>query len=127
MEFLNNITQLPEPRGPFSQAVKAGGFLFVSGQGPFDPKTGQFHSGSILDQTRLTLACIGRVLEEAGLTPKDVVQCRVYLQPQTMETFREMNAAYNEFFRDHTPARTTIGAGLLSIDVEIDCVAQLKE
>jgi 2-iminobutanoate/2-iminopropanoate deaminase len=126
MEFLNNIDQLPEPRGPFSQAVKSGGFLFISGQGPYDPKTKQFHSGSIGEQTKLTLACIGRVLEEEGLTPKDVVQCRVYLQPQTTETFQKMNAAYSEFFRDHTPARTTIGAGLLNIDVEVDCIAQLK-
>lgn len=126
MECLTRIDDLPTPRGPFCHGVKAGDFLFISGQGPYDPAKGGFHRGTIGEQTRLTLACVRRILADAGLGPGDVVQCRVYLQPQDAETFKEMNAAYVDFFGAHTPARTTIGAQLLNIDVEIDCVAQLK-
>lgn len=126
MEYLTQINDLPIPRGPFCHGVKAGDFLFISGQGPYDPEKGGFHRGSIAEQTRLTLACIQRILTDAGLTPDDVVQCRVYLQPLDGETFKEMNAVYAEFFGEHTPARATIGTQLLNIDVEIECIAKLK-
>lgn len=122
------IEGLPAPRGPFSQGVMAEGrFLFVSGQGPHDPHTGGFVRGSIEEQTRLTLACIEKILAAAHARPSDVVSCRVYLQPLDRQTFAAMNAAYAEFFGSHKPARTTIGAQLLEIDVEIDCVALLPQ
>lgn len=126
IQFFSHIAGLPEPRGPFSQGVAASGRVFhVSGQGPYCPTRGQFVRGPIGEQTRLTLACIQRVIEAAGASVSDVLSCRVYLQPLDRQTFAEMNAVYAEFFGEHRPARTTIGCQLLEIDVEIDCVVRL--
>lgn len=120
------IEGLPTPRGPFSQGVIAEGrYLFVSGQGPYDPQTGGFVRGTIAEQTRLTLECIDRVIRDAGGRREDVVSCRVYLQPLDTQTFAEMNAVYQEFFGDCKPARATIGTQLLHIDVEIECIVAL--
>lgn len=128
VHFFSNIPGLPEPRGPFSQAVAASGrILQVAGQGPYDPDLKRFVRGSIAEQTRLTLACIQRAIEAAGATATDVLSCRVYLQPLDKQTFTEMNAVYAEFFGDHRPIRTTIGCQLLEIDVEIDCVVRLSK
>jgi 2-iminobutanoate/2-iminopropanoate deaminase len=115
------------PRGPFSQAVEAEGrFLFISGQGPFDPASGDFVRGDIARQTRLTLDCIDRVLQKAGARRDQIVSCRVYLQPLDTQTFAAMNEVYAEFFGGHRPARATVGTQLLNIDVEIECVALLE-
>ena len=123
---LTNIQGLPPPSGPYSPGVSAEGrFLFVSGQGPYDPKLGRFSRGSIAEQTRLTLACIERVVLEGGGRMESIVSCRVYLQPLDAQTFAAMNAVYEEFFGTHKPARTTVGSQLLNIDVEIDCVVVL--
>jgi len=124
MNCLKEIENLPEPRGPFCHGVESNGLLFVSGQGPFNPETGDFERGSITRQTELTLACIERILQKAGLQREDIVQCRVYLQPLDAQTFAEMNAVYRQFFGGHTPARATLGTQLLNIDVEIECVAR---
>lgn len=121
-----NVPGLQPARGPFSQGVEAEGrFLFVAGQGPYDSARGGFSREGIAEQTRLTLACFQRVLDEAGARREDVVSCRVFLQPLNSETFAAMNAVYAEFFGDHKPARTTIGAQLLDIDVEIDGIVRL--
>jgi 2-iminobutanoate/2-iminopropanoate deaminase len=124
---LSEVAGLPVPRGPFSQGVVAGGeFVFVSGQGPYDPAANKFVRGTIAEQTRLTLDCIDRVLRAAGTSRDRVVSCRVYLQPIDPETFAAMNAVYTNFFGSHKPTRTTVGTQLLNIDVEIDCIALLK-
>lgn len=124
---LAEVEGLPEPRGPFSQAIDAEGrFLFVSGQGPYDPAAGGFVRGSIAEQTRLTLACIDRILQKAGISRERVVSCRVYLQPLDTQTFASMNAVYQDFFGPHKPARATIGTQLLNIDVEIECIALIE-
>jgi len=116
------------PVAPYSHGVAAQGrFLFVSGQGPYDPATGAFARGSIAEQTRLTLASIERVIKHAGGRRENVVQCRIYLQPLNEETFAAMNAVYAEFFGAHKPARTTVGSVLLGIDVEIDAIVLLDE
>lgn len=127
MTIFAEIKDLPVPRGPFSHGVTADGrLLFVSGQGCFDPRERRFVRGTIGQQTKLTLACIDRVLAAAGTSRENVVSCRVYLQPLTKESFDEMNVSYLEFFGAHRPARTTIGAQLLNIDVEIDCIAMMR-
>ena len=127
LKSFSAIEGLPIPRGPFSQGVTAtGGFLFVAGQGPYNPAVSKFFRGSISEQTRLTLECVDRVLRKAGTSREQVVSCRVFLQPLDQRTFSAMNAVYQEFFGTHKPARTTIGAQLLDIDVEIDCIALLK-
>jgi 2-iminobutanoate/2-iminopropanoate deaminase len=120
------IEGLPVPRGPFSQGVTVEGrCLHVSGQGPYDPDSGGFVRGTIAEQTRLTLACIDRVIKDAGGKRENVVSCRVYLQPLDTQTFAAMNAVYQEFFGDHKPARATLGTQLLNIDVEIECIVAL--
>ena len=113
----------PAPRGPYSPAVRAGDFLFISGQGPIDPDTSQFSLGDIRHETALVLANILRILENCGATPADVVKCTVYLLDS--RDFVQMNEVYAEFFGRHKPARTTIQAQFATpqMKVVIDCIA----
>jgi 2-iminobutanoate/2-iminopropanoate deaminase len=113
----------PKPRGPYSHAVRAGDFVFVSGMGPLDPATNELSSGDIGHETRMTLQNVQRVLEGAGATMADVVKCSVFLRD--IKDFGGMNAVYAEFFGDAKPARTTVQAVLPqeSMKVEIDCIA----
>ena len=112
----------PAPGGPYSPAVVANGFVFVAGQGPVDPETGEMPDG-FEDQVRQTLRNLQTVLEAAGSSLDDVVKVNVYLTDLTR--FARFNEVYKEFFRNDPPARTTVGAALLGFLVEIDCVAQL--
>lgn len=111
-------------KGAYSQAVAAGGFVFVSGQGPKDPATGKSVEGGIAGQTRQALRNISSILGEAGLGLSDVVKANVYLKD--IRDFRAFDAAYAEAFGDALPARTTVQAVLPSPDilVEIDVVAK---
>ncbi len=122
---IKNVSDVPCGL-PYSPGVVAEGkFLFVSGQGPYDPELKKFIRGSIAEQTDLTLACLRRVIEAAGAKLEDVVSCRIFLQQLTETTFAEMNGAYAAFFGANPPARTTIGCQLLNIDVEIDCIVRI--
>lgn len=116
-------TGVPEPRGPYSPAVRAGDFLFVSGQGPIDPATNQFSFGTIEHETRLVLGNIRRILEGCGASLADVVKCSVFLS--SGQDFAAMNAVYAEFFGAAKPARTTVEAQFAEprMKVEIDCIA----
>jgi 2-iminobutanoate/2-iminopropanoate deaminase len=113
----------PTPRGPYAPAVRAGDFLFVSGQGPVDPATNQFSHGDIRHETRVTLENIRRILEGCGASLADVVKCSVFLAD--VRDFALMNEVYAEFFGDHKPARTTVEAKFANpeMKVEIDCIA----
>ena len=93
--------------GPYSHAVDAGDYVFLSGQTPIDPATGEVVQGGITEQTRQSFSNLFHVLEEAGLTPDDVQQVKVYLTD--MENFDAMNAVYAEMFTKPYPARVTIG------------------
>lgn len=123
IERITEVPGGPPALGPYSPVVVADGFLFVSGQTPFDPAVGRIVRGTVAEQTALVLANIERALVAAGATKEDVVCCRIYLQDLNEENFRAMNAVYAEFFGEHKPARTTIGCQLLNMDVEIDAVA----
>lgn len=110
------------PRGPYSPAVRAGDFIFVSGQLAVDPETNQYVPGDIQQETRMTLNNIKRILEGAGASISDAVRVGVFLADGT--EFARMNEVYAEFFGDAKPARTTIVCSFASdIRVEIDCVA----
>lgn len=112
----------PSPRGPYSPAVRAGDFIFVSGQGPVDPATDKLSIGEIRHETRLTLANIRRILEGCGASVADVVKCTVFLLDAS--EFAAMNEVYAEFFGDAKPARTTVEARFMSpMRIEIDCIA----
>jgi 2-iminobutanoate/2-iminopropanoate deaminase len=112
----------PTPRGPYSPAVRAGDFIFVSGQGPIDPVTDKLSPGDIQHETTLVLANIKRILEACGAGPADVVRCGVFLKDGA--DFKAMNEVYAAFFGTHRPARTTVVTGFhADMKVEIDCVA----
>lgn len=118
---------LPRPRGPYSQAVKAGGFLFISGMAALDPETGQPRMGPIEEQVKVTLDNLQTLLREAGASLRQVVKTTVYLAD--MEHFQAMNEVYATYFPENPPARTTIEAARLPMDflLEIDAVAWLGE
>lgn len=113
----------PTPRGPYSPAVRAGDFIFVSGQGPVDPVTDKIAPGDIQHQTRVTLNNLRVILEACGATLDDIVKCSVFLKDAG--EFKQMNEAYAEFFPTNRPARTTIEAKFHNAEmlVEVDCVA----
>ena len=114
---------VPAPRGPYSPAVRAGDFIFVSGQVPIDPVTRQVVPGDIREETRQTLTNITRILEGCGASLSDVVKCQVFLADG--KDFAAMNEVYAEFFGEARPARTTVVAAFAipGIKVEIDAVA----
>jgi 2-iminobutanoate/2-iminopropanoate deaminase len=110
------------PGGAYSPGIVAEGrFVYVSGQGPV--RDGEPAPETIEEQTRVALDNLRRVLEEAGASLADVVRCGVFLAD--LDDFPAMNAVYAETFPEPLPARTTVGAQLPGIKVEIDCVAVL--
>jgi len=113
----------PAAIGPYSQAIRAGDFLFVSGQIPLDPATGQLVGGGIVEQTHRVLKNLGAVLSAAGASYGRVVKTTVYLAD--MAEFAAMNEVYGEYFPSPAPARATIQAARLPRDVrvEIDLIA----
>ncbi len=114
---------VPAPRGPYSPAVKAGGFVYVSGQVAVDTSTNQLSLGDVQHETRLILNNMKAILEGAGATMAQVIKCNVYLANGA--DFAAMNAVYAEFFGEHKPARSTVVCGFAMPDlkVEIDCIA----
>lgn len=111
------------PRGPYTPGIRAGDFIYVSGQGPIDPVSDQLVVTDVATQTRLTLENVERVLQAGGASKTDIVKVSVFLRD--INDFAKMNVVYSEFFGDHKPARTTIESKFHKADmlVEIDCVA----
>jgi len=117
----------PAAIGPYSQAIKANGFVFVSGQIPIDPATGEFVAGGIAEQTDRVLKNLAAVLEAAGSGLDQVVKTTVFLAD--MKEFSGMNDVYARFFSATAPARATVAAAGLPRDarVEIEAVALVTE
>lgn len=112
----------PKPHGPYSQAVEAGNFLFVSGQLAIDPKEGKLIVENIRLQTRQVMENIKSILEAAGYNLKEVVQSTVYLS--SMSLFEEFNREYAKYFEINSPARVAVGIELKSgALVEVSVVA----
>jgi 2-iminobutanoate/2-iminopropanoate deaminase len=113
----------PEAIGPYSQAIKANGFVFASGQIPLDPSTMQIVEGGIREQTERVLNNLKAVLEAAGTTLDRVVKTTVFLAD--LGDFVEMNDTYGRFFTQPAPARSTVQVSRLPRDVriEIDVIA----
>lgn len=114
---------LPAPRGPYSPVVRYGTLLFVSGQVPIDPATQQVVSGGIREQTRQVLENVRALLEANGSSLQHVLKTTCFLR--TMEDFAAFNEVYAGYFPEEPPARTTVQAGRLPLDVavEIDVIA----
>jgi len=111
----------PAPVGPYSPAVRAGPFVFVSGQVPRDPRSGELLGATIEEQARGTLANLRRVLESAGATLEDVVSVTVYLADEN--DWGAFNTIYREAFTAPYPTRTVVGALLRGVLVEVSAVA----
>ncbi len=118
-----STVKAPAAIGPYSQAVRSGGFLFCSGQIPIDPVTGKIVEGGIEAQTERVLKNIEAVLSAGGSTLESVVKTTVYLTD--LVDFPAMNAVYGKFFRQDPPARATVQVAKLPAGarVEIDAVA----
>ena len=116
--------QAPSAIGPYSQAIRAGNFLFVSGQISIDPSTGKLiDDKTVQGQTRRVLQNLIAIVEAAGGSAQNIVKTTVFLRD--MDDFAEMNAVYSSFFSASPPARSTVEAARLPRDVsiEIDCIA----
>jgi len=126
-------TEAPAPAHTFSQGVRKGPFVQISGQGPVDPATGEYlHPGDVAAQTTRTLQNVAAIVAASGASFDDVVMLRVYLTER--ENFAAMNDAYGAFVQEHTmsgvlPCRTTVFTGLPRAEmlVEIDAVAIVTE
>jgi len=113
----------PKAIGPYSQAIQAGGFVFVSGQIPLDPATGDLVSGSVEEETARVLDNIRAILEAAGLGMGDVVKTTVYLAD--LGDFARVNKVYGRYFESEPPARATVQVAALprGARVEIEAIA----
>jgi 2-iminobutanoate/2-iminopropanoate deaminase len=112
----------PPAAGPYSQAIRSGGFLFLAGQGPFRAD-GSKVEGSFEDQARQTFRNLEAVAKAAGASLADAVRVGVYLRD--MANFPALNKIYTEFLRDPFPARTTIQSNLPGFEIEVDAVLAL--
>ena len=115
--------QAPAAIGPYSQAIEAGGTIYVSGQLPINPATGQFAEGGIKELTRQSLTNMQHILQQAGFDMQHVVKTSVFLAD--MNDFAEMNEVYAEFFKAPFPARSAVAVKTLpkGARVEIECIA----
>jgi len=126
MEFIKT-DKAPQAVGPYSQAVRVGNFLFISGQIAINPETGKLEGETVAEQTERVLKNIEAILREAGFSLKDVVKTTVYLK--NMCDFAEMNEVYAKFFGEHRPARATVEVSNLPLGalVEIEAIAVKEE
>jgi 2-iminobutanoate/2-iminopropanoate deaminase len=113
------------PVGAYSQGLRAGDFIFVSGQGPLDPQTGQIVGTTIEEQTARVLENIQAILAAGGASLADVVKVSAHLSDLSL--FGRYNTVYASYFPDPKPARTTVGSQLPGILVEIDAIAYVGE
>ncbi len=123
MKEIVSTENAPGAIGPYSQAVKTENMIFVSGQIPIDPQTGEFISAEVSEQTEQVLKNLSAVLEAAGSSLNNVVKTTVFLAD--MNDFAAVNEIYALYFSDNKPARATVQAARLPRDarVEIDCIA----
>ena len=117
----------PKALGPYSQAIQAGNLLFLSGQIPIDPATGELVKGDIADKTRRVMENIKAVLESQGLSMEDVVKSTVFLK--SINDFGRFNEIYATYFRSAPPARSTVEVSRMAkdADIEIEMIAMVRD
>jgi 2-iminobutanoate/2-iminopropanoate deaminase len=113
--------QAPAAIGPYSQATQCGNLLFVSGQIPINPKTGDLVEGDIEVQAKQVLENLQSIIKSAGMTLQNVVKCSCFLKD--MEDFVKFNAVYNSYFAESLPARETVEVGRLPKDAQVEISA----
>ena len=118
--------QAPKAIGPYCQAIVLGGLVFCSGQIPLDPRSLKVVEGGIEEQTEQVLKNLAAVLKAAGSDPSKVLKTTVFLK--NLDDFQRMNVVYQGVFGEHTPARSTVQAARLPLDVmvEIECIAAVS-
>ena len=123
MKKIINTTNAPAPIGPYNQAVEAGGLLFVSGQIPSNPATGEIVTSGIKDEAKQVMENIGAILTAAGLSFANVVKTTIFLTD--MGTFAQVNEVYGGYFTNDFPARETVQVPALpkNVNVEISVIA----
>ncbi|GGH10802.1 RidA family protein [Pedobacter zeae] len=123
MKQIINTTNAPAPIGPYSQAVQAGNFLFVSGQVAINPENGELNIGNIEEETHQVMRNLKAVLLEAGLTFDNVVKSTIFLSD--MGTFAQVNEVYGQYFTADFPARETVQVSVLpkNVNLEISVIA----
>jgi 2-iminobutanoate/2-iminopropanoate deaminase len=123
MKQVINTSSAPAPIGPYSQAIVAGNFVFVSGQIPSNPSTGEIVSGDIEAQTKQVMENIKAVLSEAGVGFSNIVKTTIFLTD--MQSFAQVNQVYGTYFTDQFPARETVQVSALpkNVNVEISVIA----
>jgi 2-iminobutanoate/2-iminopropanoate deaminase len=123
MKKVINTNNAPAPIGPYSQAIAAGNFVFVSGQIPMDPSTGDIASENVKAETKQVMENIKAILSEAGLGFDDIVKTSIFLTD--MQTFAQVNEVYGSYFTSQFPARETIQVSALpkNVNVEISVIA----
>ena len=121
MKEIINAPNAPKPAGPYSPAIRLNGFVFVSGQIPVDPATGQLVTGAIEEQTARVIENVQAVLAGAALTLNDVVKTTVFLK--NMNDFPRMNDTYAKYFGGTPPARSTVEVARLPRDVQVEIEA----
>lgn len=116
-------SEAPAPIGPYSQAVKAGDTLYVSGQIPMDAETGEMINANITEETHQVMKNMDAILSEAGLDFGNVVKCSIFIKD--MGQFATINEAYGMYFKENPPARETVEVARLpkDVNVEISCIA----
>jgi 2-iminobutanoate/2-iminopropanoate deaminase len=115
--------QAPEPIGPYSQAIRAGSMLFVSGQIAIQSSSGDLITGNIEDETTQVMINLSEVLKAAGMSFVNVVKCSIFLKD--MNNFPKVNTIYGQYFTENPPARETVEVSRLpkDVNVEISCIA----
>ena len=118
MKIIINTDKAPAPIGPYNQAVKVGNMLFTSGQIALDPKTGELNTSDIISETKLVMANIEAILEEAGMNLSNIVKSSIFIKD--MNQFATINDVYGSYFTENEPARETVEVARLPKDVNIE-------
>ncbi len=127
MKTIINTDKAPAPIGPYSQAVRHGNTLYVSGQIALDPESGNLVNESIESETRQVMKNLSAILHAAGLNFSNVVKCSIFVSD--MNNFSKVNGIYGEYFSENPPARETVEVSALPkyVNVEISCIAAVAE
>lgn len=118
MKTIIHTSKAPAPIGPYSQAVKTGNLLFISGQIALDPQSGELVASDITSETKQVMKNIGAILSEAGMDFNSIVKTSIFLKD--MNDFAKVNEIYGEYFKENPPARETVQVSRLPKDVNVE-------